>query len=396
MLKILYVIGSMQVGGAERHLYRIASELAKSDYQIQIFALDPEGPLKQLFEENGIRVRGVRFPAWIKKFMKTNRILAWISLVISSLYLFLTLLTYRPKVAHFFLPAAYIIGGSISLLFPNIKRVMSRRSMNYYQDKHTRFAKIERWLHPKMDVITGNSQAVIEQLQEEGVAKSNLRLIYNGINTNEFKAVKTRSHMRQELGCDENTLIFTMVANLIAYKGHSDLIDAFHCIKDKMPKDWLVLLAGRDDGIQADLYNQALALGIEKHFHFLGSRKDIPDLLHASDVGILCSHEEGFSNAVLEGMVSGLPMVVTDVGGNAEAVIDGEVGLVVPAKQPEQLATALLVMIDNNARTEIGQKAKNRVETTFSMQACLDEYENMYSQLLEHSGKRSVPIRDRL
>lgn len=392
MTKILYVIGTMQVGGAERHLFRVASELAKSDYQIQVFALDPEGPLTQLFENNGIKVRGFRTPGWLKKLIPSRRIHIRISLCISSVCLFFVLLTSRPKIVHFFLPAAYIIGGFVSLFVPNIKRVMSRRSMNHYHAKHPLLARVERWLHPKMDVIAGNSQAVVEQLHEEGISQANLRLIYNGINLSEFEKDESRAHLRERLGFDHKVLILTMVANLISYKGHSDLINAFHSIKDKMPENWMVLLAGRDDGIQTDLYNQASALGIAEHFHFLGSRKDVVDLLSASDIGILCSHEEGFSNAVLEGMAAGLPMVVTDVGGNAEAVVHGDTGLVVSARQPDQLGEALLAMIENNSRVEMGQRGRQRIEQTFSMNACLDGYENMYSQLLEHRvSEQSIP-----
>lgn len=384
MTKILYVIGTMQVGGAERHLFRVASELIKSDYQIQVFALDPEGPLTQLFENNGIKVRGFRSPVWLKKLIPSQRLHIRISLCISSVCLFFVFLTYRPKIAHFFLPAAYIIGGIVSLFIPNIKRVMSRRSLNNYHTKHRYLAFVERWLHPRMNIITGNSQAVVEQLHDEGISKVNLRLIYNGIDIGEFQRDEARTDLRKRLGFDDNTLILIMVANLISYKGHADLINACHSIKDKMPENWMVLLAGRDDGIQSDLYNQASALGVAGHFHFLGSRKDVADLLVASDIGVLCSHEEGFSNAVLEGMAASLPMVVTDVGGNAEAVIHGDTGLVVPARHPDKLGEALLTIIENNLGVEMGQRARQRIEKTFDMNACLDGYENMYSQLMEH------------
>src|SRR4029079_17142928 len=83
-------------------------------------------------------------------------------------------------------------------------------------------------------------------------------------------------------------------------------------------------------------------LGIEENIKLLGARTDIAALLAAADIGVLASHEEGFANSILEGMASGLPMIVTDVGGNAEAVVNGVTGLVVPPRDARALGSAIL------------------------------------------------------
>lgn len=88
-------------------------------------------------------------------------------------------------------------------------------------------------------------------------------------------------------------------------------------------------------------------LGIHKRVHFLGLRTDIADILSLADVSLLTSHQEGFSNAVLDGMAADLPMILTDVGGNAEAVLDGETGIVVPPHDPVSLAEAIDRMLSN-------------------------------------------------
>ena len=106
---------------------------------------------------------------------------------------------------------------------------------------------------------------------------------------------------------------------------------------------------------------QATALSIQDHVRFLDVRDDVPALLAASDIGIIASHQEGFSNAVLEGMAAGLAMAVTAVGGNPEAVIDGECGLVMPAKDPPALARALARLAGDPAlRRRLGAAAQRR------------------------------------
>ncbi|MDZ4057391.1 MAG: glycosyltransferase, partial [Polynucleobacter sp.] len=96
------------------------------------------------------------------------------------------------------------------------------------------------------------------------------------------------------------------------------------------------------------------------------------------DIGVLCSHEEGFSNAVLESMAARLPMIVTDVGGNAEAVEDGVTGYVIPPKNPVELARALQRLALDPDRRLIGERGRERVETHFSMATCINDYLSLY------------------
>jgi glycosyltransferase involved in cell wall biosynthesis len=141
----------------------------------------------------------------------------------------------------------------------------------------------------------------------------------------------------------------------------------------------MLLAVGRDDGIGSNLRQQADTLNLGKKVRFLGPREDVADLLRISDLGILCSHEEGFSNAILEGMAASLPMVVTDVGGNAEAVKNGTTGLVVAAHSPSELGTAILRLVKDAAlRKRMGQAARNHVEQEFSLEACVEQYEKLY------------------
>jgi len=379
-LRVLYVIGSMGIGGAEQHLLNVSRALTQRGYQCEVFALDPEGPMRSAFERAGVPVVGVRLPDLLQRWLPTPRLRARVRLCLAAPYLLWHCWRRRPHIGHYFLPAAYIIGGAVSLLAPRMTRIMSRRSLNLYQVNHSLLRNLELWLHDKMDLVCGNSKAVIRDLQAEGIDEGRLRLIYNGIELNRFKSARPRAQVRAELGLSPSGLIFVMVANLITYKGHADLVRAFARIRDQLPSDWACMCIGRDDGIGASLRAQAQAAGIGEHIRFLGSRQDVADLLCAADVGVLCSHEEGFSNAVLEGMAAGLPMVVTDVGGNGEAVIDGSTGVVVPARHPEALAQALLKMgLDSPGRKAMGERGALRAQETFSMRSCVEQYIAMYT-----------------
>lgn len=380
-MRIAYVIGSMEIGGAEQHVLRTAQGLRSLGFSPEVFTLVPGGPLTQPFLDSGIKVTGAQLPDIITKIVRHKRAVAWLGLLHSSATLWWFYWRRRFDVVHFFLPAAYIVGGVVALAGPRMHRLMSRRSLNHYQAKHRLFRHVEHWLHPTMDVVCGNSRAVLDDLAAEGVQPEKLRLIYNGVDLARFQNAKPRGEVRSDLRISEQAVVFVMVANLIPYKGHADLIEAFALAADRLPAGWVCLCVGRDDGIGPALQNLATEKGVAANLRFLGSRTDVADLLCAADIGVLCSHEEGFSNAVLEGMAAGLPMVVTDVGGNAEAVVNDDTGVVVPPRSPRLLAEALEAVVCQDDRSQMGLRGKQRAHTMFSMEACVQAYVDLYRSL---------------
>lgn len=379
--RILYVIGSLNVGGAERHLAQVAVRLKRRGWEPEVFALTPSGPLIRYLQEAGVPIYGVELPGWISAAIRNERLKARLGLLVTALVLVATLWRRRPHAIHFFLPAAYIVGGLASMLAYVPARIMSRRSLNAYQSGHPLFARIERRLHPRMDLVCGNSQAVVADLRDEWVAPSKLRLIYNGIDMEPYEVSFDRDRARASFGIDSGTTVFVIVANLIPYKGHADLIAAFAGMAAEVNGPWALLCLGRDDGIGAQLQSQINAAGLQENIQLLGSRSDVPDFLRMADIGVLSSHEEGFSNAILECMAAALPMVVTNVGGNAEAVVDGQTGYVVPPQDPGALGQALLKMAHDPRRAEMGEIGRRRVADLFSMDACADGYESLYREV---------------
>jgi len=311
------------------------------------------------------------------------RLVRGCALVYSAARLVLFIRSRDPTVVHFFLPEAYIIGGIAVLPSRAPRRVMSRRSLNYYQSRRPLLAALERRLHPTMDIVLGNSMRVVRQLHDdEGAPLAGLGLIYNGVDTERFAPGIVDIAYRDTLGLPRDALVITIVANLIGYKGHGDLLAGLAGIKADMPENWRLAIVGRDDGEGAALEILAARSGLQDHVVFMGERDDTAMILAISDIGVNTSHEEGFSNAVLEGMAAALPMVVTDVGGNPEAVFDGQTGFVVPPRSPSELGQAIaLLAADTRLRQKMGRLGRERVLANFSAEVCLGHYARLYRDL---------------
>lgn len=383
--EIIFLIGSLQVGGAERHLVYVLPRLQKKGWVVSVITLVEKGPLAKNLECVGISVTSIISERYLGITRRFPRFLGIFLRVIPSVFNLMLLFKRNSKsIFHFFLPETYVLGMfAASLSGFSGPKVMSRRSLNIYQHQKPLLKWLEMKMHKRITKILGNSEAILTQLkEEENVPAEKLQLIYNGINVLPLEQFKSKVETRQSLQIQPEAIVLIVVANLIPYKGYSDLLNALARIKDKVLVDWRLLCVGRDDGIGLELKKQSRSLGLEKQILWLGSRNDVSDLFLSADIGVLCSHQEGFSNAILEGMAAGLPMVVTDVGGNKEAVIQGETGYVVPAKSPNQLAEALLDLIrDQLKRETFGKAGKLRVKEFFSLEACVDAYEQFYGSL---------------
>ena len=178
--------------------------------------------------------------------------------------------------------------------------------------------------------------------------------------------------MRKQLNIKDDEWGLIYVANLISYKGHEDLIQAFAMIPHTQIKLFLV---GEDRGIQNKLQALAREKNILDHIIFLGLRHDVSLLLQSMDMGIMASHEEGFSNALLEKLEAGLPVVATNVGGNQEALENLSGCKIVPAHHPKALSKAIKQLLKTQ---ETAADKKQRAETVrhrFSVQNMIHHFE---------------------
>lgn len=376
---ILYVIGALDVGGTERHLAAVAPRLVRLGWRVSVYSLAGNGALRGEFERGQVTVI---VPPFGRDTSSRLLVVRAFRLMVTTVHLLSVLVRQKPDIAHFFLPAAYLVGAPLAFIARVPKRVMSRRSLNVYQFAFVR--TVERFLHQRMDAILANSLSVLRELRDiEGAPYDRLSLLYNGVEIEAFSKTPHRQATRAVLGLGSPMLVIVIVANLIPYKGHADLLQALAIARSDIAADWCLLVVGRDDGIGQQLRDQSKELSIDDHVLFLGQRSDVIAILKASDIGIICSHEEGFSNAVLEGMAAGLPMIVTDVGGNPEAVVDSESGMVVPPKDPASLARAIRCLAkDPDLRRRLGHAAQQRVANHFTLDRCVANYDALYRTLI--------------
>lgn len=365
---IAVVVPNLMIGGTERHLLAVLPQLVARGFAIDVLTTRGAGSLDEAFAAHGI---AIHHPGRLARLGKIGIVIA----------LFLTLLRRRPDLIHFFLPEAYLLGALAALIARIPHRVMSRRSQNHYQKKYPVYTLVERALHRTMHAVSGNSPAVCAELAAEGVPARQIKLIVNGLDIERF-IPGDRSAARARLELPDRGPVIIIVANLIPYKGHTDLVDALAAIRDRLPTDWTLLCIGRDSGLGDSLRAQAEAAGIAAHIRWPGEQADVLDWLQASDIAVLCSHEEGSPNFLIEAMAVGLPVVATDVGGVPNIVDDGQSGYVVPANAPTVLAEKILELaVDGQRREAMAQAARRRVERTFALDACVDAYEGLYDEL---------------
>jgi glycosyltransferase involved in cell wall biosynthesis len=356
----------------------VLPRLAQKGWQITVFCLTERGVRAQELENGGVRVVSRSLPR-----DKQAPLASLFNLIVSTSKLYALARQWKPNIAHFYLPAAYLVGAPITIAAGVPIKIMSRRSLSDYQRRWLGVRRLENLLHRRMDAIVANCHAVLRQLITEGVPESKLRLIYNGLDR-ELGPKMSRVTARKLLGLEQDAFVISCVANLLPYKGHRDLIKGLASVGRELPKQWRLICAGRDGGVRSELEALVKKKGLEGNVRFLGPSSNVDLLLAAADIAALTpSGNEGFSNAILECMQAGLPVVATDIGGNSEAVLDGETGLVVPAHKPEAIGQAVLMLAsDPQLRQRLGEKARQRVRVEFDLEKWTEAQAELYQNLL--------------
>lgn len=373
-VRISVIVPSLNRGGTETQLLAVLPRLRERGFDINIVTLAAPGVLADAFRARGIGVEGL---------LGSRPALPRLLIGLLGLpVLICRLRARRPDIVHTFLPLAGIAGGLAARLAGCPRLVTSRRNRNHYQRRHRLAGLLERLINRRAQAVTANSRKVAADLAGEGVPRGRIALIYNGVQRDQ--RAPDRASARKELGLGPDCLVMVVVANLVAYKGHADLLEALAIAAPRIEGDWRLLLVGRDDGMGALLRARAAEGALAGRVVFAGEHGDVRRFLAASDISVLPSHEEGFSNSVLEGMEAGLAMLVTDVGGNAEAVEDGRSGLVVPAQAPQLLAEAILRLAGDEAlRERLGEAARQRAHGLFDLDRAAEQLAALYASLIE-------------
>jgi glycosyltransferase involved in cell wall biosynthesis len=216
-------------------------------------------------------------------------------------------------------------------------------------------------------------------------ASEDVQRLFAPVDLDEFDPnAVTGSGLTDELG-DHNAILIGSVGNINPIKGHEYLVRAAAKIDAKIDRKIIVQIAG---GIldSREMYFERLKqirsdLGLDKTVQFLGRRSDIAELLAQFDVFVLPSIAEACPMSVLEAMAMEKPIVATDVGGIPEQIVDGESGWLVPSKDPDALAAAIIEALQNkNERQRRAKKARERAVNMFSLERCAERHLQLYHQ----------------
>jgi glycosyltransferase involved in cell wall biosynthesis len=369
-LRILFLLTSLAYGGAETQVVRLAIRLKLRGWEVAVASLMPPKAYVEDLEAAGIPV----FSLGIRRKLPDPRPVLRLVQIIRK---------WRPDIVHSHMVHANLLARIVRFLAPIPVLICSARSI----DEGSRFREILYRLTDSLcDLTTQVSHAGLERYVRVGaVPRHKIRYIPNGVDTERFKPnLEDRLKFRKELGVDG--FVWLAVGRFDPPKDYPSMLQAFARVVHKH-SNTILLIAG-DGPLRKTMENLARELGIEKRTKFLGIRRDIPQLMNAADAYVMSSSWEGMPNVLLEASATGLPIVATDVGGNREIVLDSVTGFLVPPRNPEALARAMLRIMDlsDEERKEMGKRARKHIEVKFNLDRVVDLWEILYYELLEKKG----------
>jgi glycosyltransferase involved in cell wall biosynthesis len=282
----------------------------------------------------------------------------------------------RVQLVQTFFESSDLWAGLISKAMSGAKLVWSRRDMGILRKR--RHAIAYRLMAGMPDMVFAVSEQVRRHcIEVDGIDPARVETVYNGVDVGHWDA-----DVYPEKPAGEG--VVTAVGNIRRVKGHDLLIRAAAMIAPRFPGvTFSVAGAVLEEDYFAQLKELVTELGLEGRFLFLGGISDPRKHLAGSDIFVMPSRSEGFSNAVIEAMVAGLPVVATDVGGNSEAVEDGVNGFIVPVENADALAKAIEKLLDNPARARnMGAAGQAIAAVKFTSESMMRQISGVYDRLL--------------
>jgi len=238
---------------------------------------------------------------------------------------------------------------------------------------HKTFARIENRSIDNADSIITVSEAVKKELKEYGVGIENVTTIWNGVDTNLFHP--------GEKPPEKNILY---VGRLVTRKGLADLVECAKFIIHQRP-DCVFTIVG-SGLLEQKMKKRIKQLNITNHFSFVGnvSQEKLVEYYQKAWVYVLPSYYEGLPKTLLEAMACGLPTVVTNIPGNVDVAVNGVTGVIVPPKNPKELALAInKILDDGDLRKRMGEAGRKRTEEVFTWDAIAKQVIKVYEDILK-------------
>jgi len=395
-IKVLQIVANLEIGGAQEVVRTLLEYLAAGDCT-PVVCTFRDGPLRPDMEQLGIKVEVLDLPRhsvvalplflvdMVRIWQASAQLIRKHAVDVVQTHLLGSL---------DFLMLALPWATNLSVVlwtFHNVDFLPSKADVSQYRW----LIRPKRYVHRLLYGLTSHKVsgfiAVSDEVRDSmieliGPIQDKITVICNGVDVKRYERAVDRHAVRQQLGLETNTRLIATVATLKEQKGHRYLIDAAATIVPQHP-DCHFLFVG-DGKLRGKLQAQVRELGLSRNIHFLGSRRDVPDLLAASDLFVLPSLWEGLPMALIEAMAASLPIVATAVSGTVQVMIPGETGLVVPPGNTEMLARAMTELLSDPARAQaMGVAAKQRVQAEFSAEKQANEHLALYRRLL---GRPSV------
>jgi len=354
-IKIIHIIGRLQMGGAERLLYDLCRKIDKQKFNVQVVSVHAGGTMQKFFKQAEIKVTN---------FHKTKR---WDFAVVNQMAKFLR--EEKPDIVHTHLFAGDFWGG-MAARRAGVRKIISTRHDILKEDCMRDF--LGKRMRQKFTKVIAISKFLFDHLvKEEKIDFRKIQIIHNGIDMSKFydpdhKILKTP------------VVKIGTVGRLSKEKGQKHLLRAGRFLRFK---NWQMTLVGEGDW-RKKLEHLVHRLDVEDKVKFIGEVEDVTPYLKEMDVFVLPSVSEGLSLSLLEAAAAGCFVIATRVGGIPEVVQDDVTGKLFQPKNIEQLEKRLSWVERNpgDAR-EMAVKLREEVRDKFSLQKMAREYEKMYLSL---------------
>ncbi len=359
--RILYIITTLDVGGAEKHLLWLAQGMIERGARCDVLYLKGEGRLVPRFKELGCEVAKVEFERPTQAF---SAVLALASRMKRGDY----------DVVHSHLLKADALTALAARLFRPKRLIASKHNEEQVLKKRP-VAIVHRVLTRVVDRVIALSDYVARYVATTGrIDESKITRVYYGIDPKRF-ANGDRVRARAALGLSDAVHVGLCVARFHPQKDHATLFRAVDRLR-KANRNVVLLLAGGDPfyGFKEQLEKLCESMGLTQHVRFLGIRDDVPELLAACDVFVLPSIYEGLGLVYLEAMAASRPVLATNGTAIPEVVVSGETGELITIGDDAALATAWeKLVLDRSLGERYGKAGSQRVDRMFTLPRMIDE-----------------------
>lgn len=357
----------MKWGGTEKHVIALASGMQARGHRVKILALFRPGLLADEVKKNGIAWECLDLPyRWDARTSKT--IFGWLG-------------RNPTDIVHLYLFGFDFFAAAPARL-KKIPGVLStRREIPAWQKiRHRMLVNLSNCFADK--VICCSKAVQSWTLQNEWFVSPKVVTIYNGVDLRRFGILsEARQEMHRLLGISTADVLVGTVANFGVEKGYPHLIKTAALALEKNPA--LKFLFVGDGPLRAPIESEAVLLPQKARILFSGFRSDIPELINAMDIFVSASTVEGMPNSIYEAMACAKPVIATRVGGVPEILENERDALLINPGDEQALMDAILrLAADPVLQAKLGANARQKIETSFSMERMLDQYEKLYTQLL--------------